>query len=197
MSADPVDMTVPGRIEEARRMALASTPPEKWCQCRSSDLADLSEPTDMLWTVMAADESVCAVTGNGPTSKANANLYFHARAIILGLLDEIDRLRTHLRNANGGHEWARHPREGWTVCGSCGLVRNYENGGKTCAGRLPSISTRDAEGAPASTAPEQVGGPDDTVPRAPGCACHLEEGDSPCPVHPSDDDAPEQTGGAS
>lgn len=29
---------------------------------------------------------------------------------------------------------------------------------------------------------------DDTVPRKPGCRCHLEEGDSPCPIHPSPDD---------
>lgn len=34
---------------------------------------------------------------------------------------------------------------------------------------------------------------DDTVPRQPGCTCHWEEGDSPCPVHPSDDDAPAPT----
>jgi hypothetical protein len=29
----------------------------------------------------------------------------------------------------------------------------------------------------------------DTKKREPGCLCHLEEGDSPCPVHPSEDDA--------
>lgn len=30
---------------------------------------------------------------------------------------------------------------------------------------------------------------DDVYPREPGCACHQEVGDSPCPVHKSDDDA--------
>lgn len=32
--------------------------------------------------------------------------------------------------------------------------------------------------------------PDDRVPRPAGCRCHLEIGDSPCPVHPSEDDEP-------
>lgn len=31
---------------------------------------------------------------------------------------------------------------------------------------------------------------DDKVPRPPGCTCHWEVGDSPCAVHPSDDDLP-------
>jgi len=31
---------------------------------------------------------------------------------------------------------------------------------------------------------------EDTKPREPGCVCHLEEGDSPCDVHPSEDDRP-------
>lgn len=32
--------------------------------------------------------------------------------------------------------------------------------------------------------------PDDCIPRPAGCECHWEIGDSPCPVHPSEDDEP-------
>lgn len=153
-------MAVPGHIATAHRLAYASTPSPEWGPMKAADLHSLAEPDAMLWTVFTPVEDgndVCAITGNGPTSEANAQFFVDARAIVLGLVEEVDRLKTQLRNANGGHEWTRHPREGWTVCGSCGLVRNYENGGKTCAGRLPAISTRDTDGAPESE-PEQTGG---------------------------------------
>jgi hypothetical protein len=40
-----------------------------------------------------------------------------------------------------GHEWAEHPREQWTVCTRCGMVRNY-GGQSSCRGGLPDIRLR-------------------------------------------------------
>lgn len=34
----------------------------------------------------------------------------------------------------------------------------------------------------------RISGLDDTIKRPRGCLCHLEQGDSTCPVHPSPDD---------
>lgn len=159
MSGKVIDMTVPGHIATAHRLAYASTPSPKWGKAKAAEVFALAGPEDLLWGVFRAeDDAACAITGNGPTSEANAQFFVVARAIVLGLVEEVDRLKTQLRNANGGHEWTRHARNGWTVCGSCGLVRNYESGGKTCTGRLPNIAARDAECAPAYTTSEQTGG---------------------------------------
>ena len=38
-----------------------------------------------------------------------------------------------------GHEWAKHEREGWSVCSRCGMVRNYDREQTTCSGALPKI----------------------------------------------------------
>ena len=40
------------------------------------------------------------------------------------------------------HEWAKHEREGWSVCSRCGMVRNYDREQTTCSGALPKIRQR-------------------------------------------------------
>ena len=101
MKGKVIDMSVPGHVDTARLLALESTPDTKWGQMKAADLYAIAEPDAMLWTVFTPigdDEAhVCAITGNGPTSEANAQFFVDARAIVLGLLDEIDRLKTTLR----------------------------------------------------------------------------------------------------
>lgn len=96
-----IDMNKRENIETARRLALASTPDTRWGQMNAFDLTALTDPDAMLWTVFTPvdddENDVCAITGNGPTSEANAQFFVDARAIVLGLLDEIDRLETTLR----------------------------------------------------------------------------------------------------
>lgn len=98
MKGKVIDMTVPGHIDTARKLALASTPDTRWGQMKAADLHALAEPEAMLWAVFTPVEDdandVCAITGNGPTSEANAQFFVDARAIVLGLVEEIDRLKT-------------------------------------------------------------------------------------------------------
>lgn len=69
---------------------------------KAVDLAVAATERSMLWTAWSKDGEetlVVAVTGNGPTSRANAEFFASARKVVLGLISEVDRLRTIARNA--------------------------------------------------------------------------------------------------
>ncbi len=46
-----------------------------------------------------------------------------------------------------GHSWAKHEREGWTVCTLCGVVRNDERPASPCRGAV-KIALRRDDGSP-------------------------------------------------
>ena len=65
-----------------------------------------------------------------------------------------------------GHEWAKHEREGWSVCSRCGMVRNYDREQTTCSGALPKIRQRSEI---------EDCGQDGVCRLSPGCNRHWEE----------------------
>lgn len=64
------------------------------------------------------------------------------------------------------HEWARHERDGWSVCSRCGMVRNYNRETTTCSGALPRIRQRSEI---------EDCGQDGVCKLSPGCNRHWEE----------------------
>lgn len=91
-------------IEDVRRIAEASSAgPLGHGQVSAEVAHGLAAKTDTdatdLWTtyVKATDgELVTAITGNGPTSEANAMFYSVARAWVLELCDQVERLEAEL-----------------------------------------------------------------------------------------------------
>ena len=65
------------------------------------------------------------------------------------------------------HTWATL--NGMTFCRACTVVLRADGKNKPCRGRV-GLSLRE-----------------DTEPRPAGCACHIEAGDSLCPVHGDDE----------
>lgn len=98
-----VDMQDPKNRDTALDIARAASDTEGYGEMRAGECHKLAEPDEMLWTAYKDKDnpegvSVVAITGNGPTSEANARLFVDAKAMVLGLLDEIDRLETIIRN---------------------------------------------------------------------------------------------------
>ena len=97
-----IDMQDPKNRDTALDVARAASDTEGWGQMRAKECHALAEPDAMLWTAFRDKDhpegvSVVAITGNGPTSEANARLFVDAKAMVLGLLNEIDRLKTIIR----------------------------------------------------------------------------------------------------
>jgi hypothetical protein len=97
-----IDMQDPVNFGKAIELALASKDPDGWGETKTEWLHALAGDSPELWTVYSEKDhpdgpSVCAITGNGEKSKANAEFYASARKIVLGLVSEVDRLRTLLR----------------------------------------------------------------------------------------------------
>lgn len=92
-----VDMTRDEHVETARRLALAASEPTGWGPQKTAWLHTLGGDSEDLETCYIADAGggnlVVAITGNGPTSKANAEFFVDARRIVLGLLAELDETR--------------------------------------------------------------------------------------------------------
>lgn len=83
----------------------ASVVAERVAEITRSEAADA-------WSVWVQRDDEClytAITGNGPTSAANAELYAQARAFVLSYAEEVDRLRTIMRNNGLGS--MTHPAE--------------------------------------------------------------------------------------
>jgi hypothetical protein len=104
VSAAEIDMRVPENFAKAISLALASTETEGWGEMLTKDLHAIAGTSEKLWSVWKDQDrpdgaSVVAITGNGPTSEANAEFFVNAKKIVLGLVSEVDRLQTILRNA--------------------------------------------------------------------------------------------------
>jgi hypothetical protein len=103
--SDPIveiDMQDPANFRKAIGLALASTDPGHWGPLDTKQTHALAGDSTELWAAYAKSDDgraiVVAVTGNGPTSEANAEFLSSARKIVLGLVSEVDRLQTILRN---------------------------------------------------------------------------------------------------
>ncbi len=99
-----IDMKDPANRRKALDLAKASTDPSGWGEMDTAWVHGLAGDPGKLWTAFFDEDHpdgclVVAVTGNGPTSKANAEFLASARKVVLGLLEEIDRLETINRNA--------------------------------------------------------------------------------------------------
>lgn len=99
-----IDMQDPANFAKAVDLALAASDPTGWCEYPRAWLDELPEKSGgdpgKLWAAYceAADGPlVVAITGNGPKSRANAEFQASARRIVLGLVSEVDRLRTIVR----------------------------------------------------------------------------------------------------
>lgn len=101
MSHRTVIMT-PENFSKAIDLARAASDCTGYGTATSAAIGTLLEETasqgDIWWTHDAGKFAV-AITGNGPTSEANAAFLVDARAIVLGMVDRIDELETRLRNA--------------------------------------------------------------------------------------------------
>ena len=88
-------------LDEIERIALAAKEGDgKYGQISRQDYDELPARTgegDQFWTSYVDGGSegplVTAITGNGPTSEANALLFACARSAILALVDEVRRLK--------------------------------------------------------------------------------------------------------
>ena len=99
-----IDMSVPEHFSKAVALAVAARDPEAWGEMKTAELHAIAGTSEKLWSVWCEQDrpdgsSVIAITGNGPTSEANAEFFASARKVVLGLVSEVDRLRTILRNA--------------------------------------------------------------------------------------------------
>lgn len=106
MSDATIDMAVKANRDKALRLAKASTDPTAYGEMDTVWIHELAGKSEKLWTAYFDDNHpdgtfVVAVTGNGPTSEANAEFLASARKVVLGLLEEVDRLETMLRAPPG------------------------------------------------------------------------------------------------
>lgn len=91
-------------IEIARQLAEASTPSTSWGSDEITPgdveiaMTKGDGPVWFAWSGTMEDARYTAITGNGPTSRANALFYGHARTMVLGLVGEVERLRALLPN---------------------------------------------------------------------------------------------------
>ena len=99
-----IDMKDPLNRRRALDLAKASTDPTGFGEMDTKWIHGLAGDSEKLWSAFFDDNHpdgclVVAVTGNGPTSEANAEFLASARKVVLGLLEEIDRLETVARNS--------------------------------------------------------------------------------------------------
>jgi hypothetical protein len=98
----PIDMSVAENVRKAIDLAVASSDPMGWGPCSTLWLHELAGTSTELWTTWQHSDAegtlIVAITGNGPCSEANAAFFASARKIVLGLVNEVDRLQTALRN---------------------------------------------------------------------------------------------------
>lgn len=86
-------------LTEILALATASSPATDYGQVSRDDaigLADKTSPEPMLWCSWLGpvdDSLITAITGNGPTSEANARFYSCARGAVVSLVAEVRRLR--------------------------------------------------------------------------------------------------------
>jgi hypothetical protein len=98
-----IDMANPEHFAKAVRLALAASSADGWGEMKTEWLHALAKDSPKLWAAWKDNDhpdgpAVAAITGNGETSEANAEFFASARKIVLGLVSEVDRLRTILRN---------------------------------------------------------------------------------------------------
>jgi hypothetical protein len=107
MAHDPIveiDMAVPEHFQRAVGLALRSKDATHWGFLTAENLRVLNASVKAGDKVFGAlvgqgeDELCVALTGNGPTSEANAEFFGSARKIVLGLVSEVDRLKTLVRH---------------------------------------------------------------------------------------------------
>lgn len=86
-------------LGEILALATASTPCDGYGPVEKETahgLADKTSDRSQLWTSWAGpreDALITAITGNGPTSEANARFYSCARGAVISLVEEVRRLR--------------------------------------------------------------------------------------------------------
>lgn len=140
------------QLAEVISLATASGRCDGYGRVRKDDaaaLADATSPDPCLWYAYQVDGEgeylACAVTGNGPTSEANARFYSAARHVVLSLVEEIRRLAEELEDLR---EDAKHCHE---FLDSLGVIRGQvEEGGLVrynVFGRLDSHATTITVGA--------------------------------------------------
>lgn len=88
-------------LDIAEKLARASSPETRYGQNTITpgdvEIAMTKGQGELVWftwTGTREDASFTAITGNGPTSEANALFYAHARDIVLELAAEVRRLRS-------------------------------------------------------------------------------------------------------
>lgn len=86
-------------IEIARKLAGASTPETNYGSDEitpgdvETAMTKGTGPVWFAWSGPKDDAVFTAITGNGPTSEANAVFFAHARDMVLALADEVEMLR--------------------------------------------------------------------------------------------------------
>lgn len=134
-------------IAEILALAEASGRCDGYGRVRKEDaaaLADATSPEPLLWYAYRVDGEdeylACAVTGNGPTSEANARFYSAARGAVMSLVDEVRRLTDELEELR---EDSKHCHE---FLDGLGVIRGQvEEGGLVrynVFGRLDSHATK-------------------------------------------------------
>lgn len=103
-------------LAEILGLAIASSPCDGYGAIPKDDAAGLADKTAKLdgtphdaklWCsylrVENAESLIAAITGNGPTSEANARFYSCARGAVIELVEEVRGLRARLRRAEQRH----------------------------------------------------------------------------------------------
>lgn len=108
MKVGPRYEMTPENLAEALAMAEAATPSCRFGQTEVHDeewKAILGRGDgDEVWCTWVPDGDTslfAAVTGNGPTSEANARFFAHARDIVMALGAEVQRLRAQVSLEKG------------------------------------------------------------------------------------------------
>lgn len=109
-----IDMGDPANFETAIELALRATDATEWGEMPTEWIHKLAGDSPKLWCAWVDSHEgplVVSVSGNGPTSAANAEFHASARKVVLGLVSEVDRLRTIIRNMQANGHAADHDRQ--------------------------------------------------------------------------------------
>ena len=111
-------------LSKLKALAEGATEPTGYAQdtVTAEELAELLAknpgPVWFVWGGTVEDSLYVAITGNGPTSEANARFHSVARASVLALAAEVERLRAALEDEYAGWTYAPEQDE-VRVCIGC------------------------------------------------------------------------------
>ena len=96
-----IDFADVSNLRRAKELATASSPAQAFGKYKASDIVEIHQKAEELWGLWIGETGqtgtkenvIVAITGNGPTSEANAQFFVDARTMVLGLIDEVEHLR--------------------------------------------------------------------------------------------------------